>query len=253
MWLAEARDRSLARLERGRDRDRLVDHLLDLAARESALVVGLDFAFSFPAWFLRTIGVASAPEAWDLAAREGESWLERCDPPLWGRPGKPRPPLARGRSPFRRTEGERLPIRGVAPKSVFQIGGDGSVGTGSIRGMPALLRLRAAGFAIWPFDPPRFPMALEIYPRWLTGRVQKRSAVSRRLHLAVHAGREDRALVEIAASNEDAFDAAASAIEMARHAASFARLEPATEREHRLEGRIWNPGPLGKDPARLRL
>ena len=218
MWLAEARDRSLARLERGRDRDRLVDHLLDLAARESALVVGLDFAFSFPAWFLRTIGVASAPEAWDLAAREGESWLERCDPPFWGRPGKPRPPLARGRSPFRRTEGERLPIRGVAPKSVFQIGGDGSVGTGSIRGMPALLRLRAAGFAIWPFDPPRFPMALEIYPRWLTGRVQKRSAVSRRLHLAVHAGREDRALVEIAASNEDAFDAAASAIEMARHA-----------------------------------
>jgi hypothetical protein len=231
----------------------LVEHLLDIAAREPALVVGLDFAFSFPAWFVAELGVASAFEAWDLTAREGEFWLERCDPPFWGRPGKPRPPLGRGRSPFRRTEGERLPIRGVAPKSVFQIGGDGSVGTGSIRGMPALLRLRAAGFSIWPFDPPRFPLALEIYPRWLTGRVQKRSEVSRRLHLAVHAAREDRALVEIAASNEDAFDAAASAIEMAKHASSFARLEPAGEREHRLEGRIWNPGPIGKDPARLGL
>jgi hypothetical protein len=220
--------------------------------RDPSLVVGLDFAFSFPFWFLETLGVASAPEAWEVVAREGEAWLERCDPPFWGRPGKLRPALVRARSPFRKTEGERLPIRGVAPKSVFQIGGDGSVGTGSIRGMPALLRLRAAGFSIWPFDPPRFPLALEIYPRWLTGRVQKRSEVSRRLHLAVHASGEDRALVDLAASNEDAFDAAASAIEMAKRAAGFSDLEPATDREHLLEGRIWNPGPIGKDPARFR-
>ena len=253
LWLAEARDGRLARLERGRVREQLVDHLIDIAARDPALVVGLDFAFSFPAWFLRRLGVASAPEAWELAAREGESWLDRCDPPFWGRPGKPRPPIGRGRSPYRRTEGERLPIRGVAPKSVFQIGGDGSVGTGSIRGMPALLRLRAAGFSIWPFDPPRFPMALEIYPRWLTGRVQKRSEVSRRLHLAVHAAGEDRALVELAASNEDAFDAAVSAIEMAKRAAGFRDLERATVREQLLEGRIWNPEPVGKDPARFRV
>ncbi len=252
MWLAEARSGRLARLECGRGRDELVDHLLDLAGREAALVVGLDFAFSFPAWFVRKLGVESAGEAWELVARDGESWLERCDPPFWGRPGKPRPPPTRGRSPFRKTEGERLPIRGVAPKSVFQIGGDGSVGTGSIRGMPALLRLRAAGFSIWPFDPPRLPLALEIYPRWLTGRVQKRNEVSRRLHLAVHAAGEDHALVELAASNEDAFDAAASAIEMAKRAASFSDLGRATDREHLLEGRIWNPEPIGKDPARFR-
>lgn len=252
IWLAEARAGKLARLESGRSREQLVDHLLDLAEREPAIVVGLDFAFSFPAWFLRRLGVASATEAWELVAREGESWLERCDPPFWGRAGRPRPPLARGRSPFRKTEGERLPIRGIAPKSVFQIAGDGSVGTGSIRGMPALLRLRAAGFAIWPFDPPRFPLALEIYPRWLTGRVQKRNEVSRRLHLAVHAAGEDRALVDLAASNEDAFDAAASAIEMAKRAESFRDLERATDPDHRLEGRIWNPELLGKDPARFR-
>jgi hypothetical protein len=52
--------------------------------------------------------------------------------------------------------------------------------------------------------------------------------------------------------NEDAFDAAASAIEMAKRAAGFSDLEPATDREHLLEGRIWNPGPIGKDPARFR-
>lgn len=252
IWLAEAGARGLVRLECGRDREATVAHLVEIAEREPALVVGLDFAFSFPAWFLGELGVASAPEAWDLVAREGETWLERCDPPFWGRPGKLRPAPARGKSPFRRTEGERLPVRGVSPKSVFQIGGDGAVGTGSIRGMPMLAVLRAAGFSIWPFDAPRFPMALEIYPRWLTGRVQKRSEVSRRLHLAVHANGEDPELIRIAASNEDAFDAAASALEMSRHASSFARLETATDPDHRLEGRIWNPAPIGKDPARVR-
>jgi hypothetical protein len=95
-------------------------------------------------------------------------------------------------------------------------------------------------------------MALEIYPRWLTGRVWKRNEISRRLHLAVHASGEDPRLAEIAASNEDAFDAAASAIAMARHASSFASLEPATDPDHRLEGRIWNPVRIGKDPARAR-
>ena len=45
-------------------------------------------------------------------------------------------------------------VRGIAPKSVFQIGGAGSVGTASLRGMPVLQRLREAGFAVWPFDRP---------------------------------------------------------------------------------------------------
>src|SRR5207249_2347049 len=106
-------------------------------------------------------------------------------------------------------------------KSVFQIAGAGAVGTGSLRGMPALLDLRAAGFAIWPFDPPRLPMAVEIYPRWLTGRVNKSSPIARALYLATRFGEENRALLRTAASSEDAFDAAVSALRMARAAGSF--------------------------------
>src|SRR6202012_1913196 len=42
-------------------------------------------------------------------------------------------------------------MKGITAKSPFQIGGSGSVGTGSLRAMPALLRLREAGFRVWPF------------------------------------------------------------------------------------------------------
>lgn len=241
LWLAEAREGRLTRLECGRDREETIRHLLDLASAEPRLVVGLDFAFSFPHWFLRERGLRSVQELWELARREGESWLARCEPPFWGRRGRPRPPSDPDRSPYRRTEGERLPVRGVWPKSVFQIGGAGSVGTGSVRGMPYLLDLRAAGFSIWPFDAPRMPLAFEIYPRWLTGRVAKSREVPRRLFLASRAAEEDPPLVEIAASNEHAFDAAASALAMARTPDLLASLRHGTVGGADLEGRIWNP------------
>ena len=41
-------------------------------------------------------------------------------------------------------------LTSVRPKSTFQIGGAGAVGTGSLRGMPHLLTLREAGCAVWP-------------------------------------------------------------------------------------------------------
>src|SRR4051812_28448983 len=43
---------TIARLECGRSRDEIVAHLIECAQREPRLVVGLDFAFSFPRWFL---------------------------------------------------------------------------------------------------------------------------------------------------------------------------------------------------------
>jgi hypothetical protein len=241
LWLAEVRGGSLVRLECGRDRNETVAHLARVAAREPRVVVGLDFAFSFPAWFLRERGIACARNAWALASREGEAWLARCEPPFWGRKGCPRPPADPERSPFRLTEGERLPVRGIGPKSVFQIGGAGAVGTGSLRGMPKLLALREAGFSIWPFVPPRLPMAVEIYPRWLTGRVHKRSALARRLFLASRAGDQDREIVDRAGSNEDAFDAAVSALAMAEHARGFLDLPRIENPTFLLEGRIWRP------------
>ena len=241
IWLAGTAAGALARLERGRDRRAIVDHLVEAARRRSSLVVGLDFAFSFPAWFLRERGIERVADAWSLARDEGERWLAACPEPFWGRKARRRPPADARRPAFRVTEGERPPLRGVGPKSVFQIAGAGAVGTGSLRGMPFLAELRAAGFSVWPFDPPRAPLVVEIYPRWLTGRVRKASPVARALHLASRFPDLDPALAGIAASTEDAFDAAVSALRMAEHAASFASLPPARDEVERLEGRIWSP------------
>ena len=82
---------------------------------------------------------------------DGERWLAECAATVLGaaRPAAARPPSSCGS-----TEAAMAAVGGIRPKSTFQIGGAGSVGTGSVRGWPALVRLREAGFAIWPFDQP---------------------------------------------------------------------------------------------------
>jgi hypothetical protein len=203
IWLAEARDGRLVRLEGGRGREQLVAHLLEEAERDPDLVAGLDFAFSLPEWFLRARGIDDVWDAWDLVAREAEAWLRNPQPPFW----RERKPPGNG---FRLTEREC----GGRPKSVFQLVGAGQVGTGSLRGIPFLPRLRER-FAIWPFDPPKLPLLVEIYPR---------------LHLS---GAGDY-------PNEHARDAAAAALAMSRWPGDWRRLprDPA----YALEGRIWHEG-----------
>jgi hypothetical protein len=206
IWLAEARDGDIVRLESGRTRAEIFEHLLEGAAADPDLVVGLDFAFSLPEWFLRERGLTSARAGWALAARDGEQWLRMVEPPFWNRG---REAALRGREPFRGTERE---VAGQ-PKSVFQLVGNGQVGPGSIRGMPYLLDL-ANAFAIWPFDRPRLPLVVEIYPRLFR-------------HLAP------------AAPNEHARDAAASARAMSLWKGDWCALP--LERRYALEGRIWTP------------
>jgi hypothetical protein len=53
IWLCEIIDGEVRRLECGRTRTELVDHVTALADDEGSLVVGLDFVFSTPAWYLR--------------------------------------------------------------------------------------------------------------------------------------------------------------------------------------------------------
>lgn len=248
LWLAEARDGALVRLESGRSREELIAHLGELASRSNDLVVGLDFSFSLPAWFLRARGLDSARALWELASLEGERWLATCPPPFWGKPGRRRPELGAGESPYRRTESVELARAGVGPKSTLQIGGAGSVGTGSLRGMPFLARLQDGGFAIAPFDRARLPLLVEIYPRDLTGQVTKSRRAARELVLARDFARLDPRLARAAAASEDAFDAAVSALVMARHARDFVRLAPASDAIERLEGRIWRPT---RDPAEV--
>jgi hypothetical protein len=210
IWLAEVRAGSVMRLEGGRDREKLVNHLIEEAEADGELVVGLDFAFSFPAWFVGSVGAGSAIELWEVVNREGESWLTNPDAPFTR---TSRPFHERW---FRRTELELRRLR-YRPKPVFQVGGIGQVGTGSLRGMPFLLRLRER-FAIWPFDEPRLPLIVEIYPR---------------LYAAQFADRLD------GAPNEHARDALASAHAMAAWAGNWRRLP--RDSRYELEGRIWHP------------
>lgn len=243
IWLAEVRAGELIRLESGRSRAEVAQHLIEEASRDPETVVGIDFAFSFPEWFLHATGAQSAAEVWALAEEQGETWLTSGEPPFWGRGGQPRPDLP---DHFRRTE----KMVGGQPSSVFKIGGAGAVGTGSIRGMPVLTQLKRAGISIWPFDSPKFPLLVEIYPRLLTGNVRRSDPTRRREYLSQRYPTLSERWVEAAGDSEDAFDAAVSALVMDAHSESFASLPPAGDQQELLEGRIWHPEPALAPEAR---
>lgn len=249
IWLAEVRDGRLARLESGRDRSELIRHLVHDAAADPDVVVGLDFGFSFPRWFAERLGATSIAELWDIVADQGEEWLRDCAPPFWGRPGRTKPKL---RQHFRRTEKDASGAKGPKPKSVFQIGGGGAVGTGSIRGMPHLATLRTGGFSIWPFHEVQAPLVIEIYPRLLTGPVNKSDFDERQAYLAQRFPEIDDAFVFGAASSEDAFDAAVSAVVMSRHVDEISTLIAPRDGTKLIEGMIWWPREVREAPASSR-
>ena len=251
------------RVENGRTRDEVGDWLIALARKDRALVVGFDFCFSFPAWFLSEVGAASAPKFWTIVAERGEKWLDRAsdDRRFWGKPHK-RPPEFSGEQLHRMLratdincklaahipEEERaLRVKGITPKSVFQIGGSGSVGTASLRGMPLLLRLRRAGFGVWPFDVPEQdrPLAVEMYSRLNTGPVHKSNPAARAAYLLrkrqenpAYAALGRRAM-EKARAGEDAFDALVSCMVMTEHRNGFYKLSRPKDPNYMLEGWTW--------------
>lgn len=269
IWRADVVDGNLAYLANGFTQDELTAQLIDLAARDEPIVAGLDFAFSMPAWFLEQQRIPSAPELWRRVAADalGEEWLARCEPPFWGRPGSRRPQQA---DLFRRTERDTKHRTGFLPKSVFQIGGAGAVGTASLRGMRALHHLRRAGFRVWPFDDPGLCTMVEIYPRIFTGPVRKSDPEARAAHIAsLQIDRPGRGVAandpptgdqpappdaipathipaphrEAMIRSEDAFDAAISALHMWPHRHQLARLQPARDNIEQLEGAIFLPTP----------
>lgn len=232
-------DGQLVRLESGRSRRELIRHLVELAREDRSTIVGLDFAFSFPAWFLGGRGIGTARELWERVREEGEGWLERREPPFWGWPGsrKPRVP-----DHFRVTEREAASVAGSQPKSTLHVQGAGTVGTGSLRGMPYLLELSDGGYSIWPFERPQLPVVIEIYPRLLTGDVRKSSSEEREAYLDQEYPGLKAELRAAAIASDDAFDAAVSALVMARHADQLRRLNQPRNATARLEGAIWWPG-----------
>ncbi len=268
------------RLENGRTRDEMGAWLLELAAETPRMVVGIDCCFSYPAWFVRELGCGGLFSFWRLVAEgKGEEWLnascagEASDGRFWGKPHK-RPAQFCGegyRTMFRHADYDNkiaqaleggdperaAKMKGITPKSPFQIGGSGSVGTGSLRAMPVLLRLHAAGFRVWPVEDAALapsgqeepkPLLVEIYTRLMTGPVAKSNAAARKAYLAARK-REDplfaevgRAVLREAEGSEDALDALMTTVEMVRHAAEFPRLRATREEELLLEGNTWRPG-----------
>lgn len=190
-------------------REEAAARILDVAGRSPDLVVGLDFSFSLPEWWLTACGIASAPELWGDAERL-EGWLAACDPPFWGRPGRRRPPgpLEAG---YRRTELAVSP----RPRSTFQVRGAGSVGTASLRGMPVLARLRDAGMTIWPFERWRTPAVVEVWPRLAIGPLVKSDPAARRGWVGSHRRMLASVVADAAAGSPDALDAAAAALDLA--------------------------------------
>ncbi|WP_260706692.1 hypothetical protein [Edaphobacter flagellatus] len=284
VWTAPQRGASRAevRLEGGRTRGELIEWLIALSHETPRMVVGFDFSFSFPAWFLAEHGVTSAPEFWQrVADGDGERWLhEECaDARFWGKIGVNRD----GKKPaefcgehahrmLRKAESllkvralianpeQAAKVAGIAPKSVFQIGGAGAVGTASLRGMPCLLRLREAGFRVWPFDRPEIthgPLVVEIYTRLMTGAVIKSSEPARRAYLAKK-GREHvifaglpRSVLAKARSSEDSFDALVTTLMMAEHRAEFTNLRQTKDPIFRMEGQTWAPGLFSAERPRV--
>ncbi len=254
------------RLESKMTRETLIEWLIGLARETPRMVVGVDFCFSYPAWFVAEHGAKTAPEFWEIVVEHGERWLGReCeDARFWGRVGKLRtgkkPPEFCGEFGLRmlrqadiacKVQGkildpsEAAKVKGIAPKSPFQIGGAGAVGTGTLRGIPVLPRLVGAGFSIWPFAVARLPMLVEIYPRLLTGEVKKGDAEARKEYLAKKR-RKDAAYAALpqvvmakARASEDAFDALVSVMEMVARREDFRRLKQTTDAIALMEGAVW--------------
>ena len=241
IWLAEVTGGTVKRLECGRSRGQVVRHLTDLAEHDPSLIVGLDFAFSLPEWFLRKQKIDSAKELWRLLADENlfprmkevglRDWIKEPDWPFWN---KKRPADLEPAMQFRRTELE-VAVPGTQPKSAFQLVGAGQVGPGSLYGMQALDVLSRAGFSIGPFDEPKFPLVIEIFPRTLTGPVVKSDGAARARYLERFDLDSETQVKAI--SSDDAFDALVSAIAMNAQADDLRALR--AEPEYALEGKIW--------------
>jgi hypothetical protein len=237
IWLAEASNGRLLRLENGRNSDEVAEFFLLEAKRDLNFVVGFDFAFSFPLAYCESLNARTVNEVWRAVSKHGETWLTECLPPFWGKAGRRKP---RSGEAFRSTELAITDDGSANPKSIFQIGGAGAVGTGSLRGMAILAKLHDTGFSIWPFDHPVLPLIVEIYPRLLTGRVNKSSKSHREAFLEKWTASMSPELIAAACSNEDAFDAAVSALVMSQRTVEFGKLEQGIERWELMEGKIWS-------------
>jgi hypothetical protein len=244
--MASARGGALEALGTGRDRRQVVDALLRAVADEPATIVGLDFAFSWPRWYLDDRGLTGPEDAWAHAGALAGRPSRDLPPPFWGAGIRRRADAGLdGREPYRVTE--TAPSAAAAgARSTFHAGGAGTVGLQSIRGMPHLAALRRAGVAIWPFDRPvaGAPVAVEVFPRMLARALVPDGGRGRGFRARVVDGLGREALAvrgarDLALTNQDAFDAATSALALSACSARDLELVGAAAAAARREGWIW--------------
>lgn len=257
IWTAIVRGGVLESLVTGRGRRATADALIAEAASGRPTVVGMDFAFSLPGWYLDLQNWESAFALWEVLARmENEQgaesqWPRSLPAPFWGPNVRLKPELNGGETWFRRTEDETREYTQAHPKSVFQITGAGSVGGQSMRGMPVLRMLRDNGFSVWPMDPPSPQMIVEVYPRallqWLRPGVEGVAGDEARAAFLEDAPEafwgNDPGLRTVLESNGSAFDAAVAAWALWVGRDALTHLPVDAGEPFRREGRIWLPPP----------
>ncbi len=210
IWIAVVTGGRLTASHPVSTREDAIAYVSDL---DAPFLAGFDFSFGVPEWFARAQSCSTIDDVWAKAARDGEEWLLPT-PPFW----RSRCAVAPGQR-FRRCE-----TRHPSAKSIFQLVGNGQVGAGSVRGMPHLARLRAAGVAIWPFDAAGERTVFEIYPSALRRAVPGAGQFT----------------------NEHERDAVCSALVLWTYRETIAALGAATDPTIRLEGDIWAPTPPQK-------
>ncbi len=237
----------------------VVDYLRELRL-SGPVVAGLAFCFSAPEWFVQKEHQRSVDDLWRWAkgvATDDDRAKIRVDLPEPFKHVKEdeaiRSPRARGwEKLFRETEMTILNELGVVPASIFDIGGEGSVGALAIKGMPILAALREPGVAIWPMDDPLLADGLtcvEIFPRsvWTSmypaDHPRSKKNVMRRWNFIADR-RDDGVVISDShaaelATDERAFDALLTAWALRRHGGNLKQVlnDPAAL----VEGRIWVP------------
>ena len=215
-------------------RDTVADYLIEKGREDKNFVVGLDFAFSFPQWYLEEKRCQTAVDFWKLVKKEGEKWISYSPfftKGTWNSP----------KSQYRKTEKEINERTSMNPETVFKLIGPKQVGKSSIRGMPILGKLRQNGFNIWPFDPPKLPMVVEIYPRLFYGRDIKKSDLEQRWKYLMNYPDISEYHRMVATCSDDAFDAVVSALEMFSFRKELASCPPVDDDAAKMEGLIWYP------------
>ncbi len=236
--------------------DGVVEYLLELSG---PVVAGLAFCFSAPKEFVQDQPGGSVDALWrwakDVAGDDDRDKISDDLPkPFRFVKGDEtiRSPRTDGKEFFRETEMTIFNELGVEPASIFDIGGEGSVGALAIKGMPILAALREPGVAIWPMDDPLLADGLtcvEIFPRsvWTSmypaDHPRSKKNVMRRWNFIADR-RDDGVVISDShaaelATDERAFDALLTAWALRRHGGN---LGPVLDDPVALiEGRIWVP------------